>query len=175
MRSSGYTLIELLIVISIIALLSVVGFVNFKDFSSNQVAVKAAGQVQTLLRLAQSNATSSTTCNNLGSLSWSLIFLDNKTIELRCDPADYLQRTYTLENATISLQCSPNPSICPPSGATFNPPLKVSFSSLYGKVTFPEGDTCVGNASTVMIVVKNTNIDSYKCLTISKGGTINVQ
>lgn len=175
MRPAGYTLIELLIVISIIGLLTVAGFVNFKDFTSDQVAIKAAGQVQTYLRLAQSNATSSTLCNNVATASWSLKFLDGQTIELHCDPANYLQKTYTLENATVSMKCSPDSSVCPPSGSTFNPPLTVNFSSLYGKVTFTGGDSCVGNSSTVMIIVKNAKKNNYKCINLSKGGAIDVQ
>ena len=62
----GFTLIELLVVIAITSILAVMGFVNFKDFSSNQISVKAAGEIQTILRLAQSNATSSTLCDSKG-------------------------------------------------------------------------------------------------------------
>src|SRR3989344_549373 len=106
---SGYTLIELLVVISIISILAVLGFVNFKDFATNQVTVKAQGEVQTLLRLAQSNATSSTLCNGNVVTSWHLRFTSGTVIELRCNPGnpgEFLQRSYTLENARVEINGS---------------------------------------------------------------------
>lgn len=162
MRSSGYTLIELLIVISIIALLSVVGFVNFKDFSANQVAVKAAGQVQTLLRLAQSNATSSTKCNALGSSSWSLVFLDNKAIELRCNPGNSLQKVYNLDPGQVQIQC----------GTTNIIPTTFTYATGVGTLT-------ISNCSQYPVTLSATNTNNTnvlpKSFKVSSGGAINVQ
>lgn len=175
MRSAGYTLIELLVVISIISIMSVMGFISFKGFASDQVSKKAAGQVQTILRLAQSNATSATLCNGQGALSWYLKFLSNaKTIELHCsnNSADYLQRIYILDNATVSIKCSPA------SISSLSLPVTISYSPLSGTVSFTGDtlDTCISQATSLFIKITNSQDPaSTKSLTISKGGTINVQ
>lgn len=158
MRSGGFTLIELLVVISIMALLAVFAFVNFKDFAQDQVLNKAAGEVQTYLRLAQSNATSSTLCNNQGAASWFLIF-NSTTIELRCNPENYLQRTYSLENALIAISGS---------GCTLNLPATLSY--LVGTAELS------GACTSVTFTVSNIqNPALTKNITVSKGGAIDVE
>ena len=161
---SGYTLIELLVVISIISILAVVGFVNFKNFATNQVTVKAQGEVQTLLRLAQSNATSSTLCNNQPATSWSVKFTDPTTIQLRCYPADYLQRPFSLVNAQVAISGS---------GCSLSLPVTLNYSVGVGKLTVSPSNAC----SFVTFTISNTSNPSAasKTFTISKGGAIDVQ
>lgn len=178
MPKNGYTLIELLIVLTIMAILSIVVFINYKTFSQDQILNKALGQVQTMLRLAQSNATASLNCGSSSGVSWAVQFLlDKRTLELTCGPTDSVQKSLTLENSEItSIKCSPPDSTCPPQGATFSPPLKISFSTLYGKVTFiKSGESCVDTAQSVMVVLKNLKNNNNKCFTISKGGAIDVK
>lgn len=173
MRNNGYTLIELLVVISIIAILSVVGFVNFKDFSSSQIVPKAVGQIQSLLRLAQSNATSSTICNAQGALSWSLIFT-NTTLEMRCNPSNYLVSTTTLENAQIDSVKGSNCSAISPSTT----PFTTTYSSGGGSQTFSytgAGLTCLASDTWIFTVSNTKDATKTKQFTISKGGAINVQ
>lgn len=170
----GYTLIELLVVISIIAILSVIGFANYKNFSSDQVVTKAEGQIQSLLRLAQSNATSSTKCNDSGSTSWSLIFLNATTIELRCNPSDFLSSTTTLENAQIDTITGSNCMAISPSTT----PFTITYSSGSGTQTLSyTGASLACLASdTWTFSLKNTeDATKTKQFTISKGGAINVQ
>ena len=165
MRSAGFTLIELLIVIAIIALLSLVGFVNFKDFAANQVIVKAAGEVQTLLRLAQSNATTSTLCNNQGATSWSLKFSNAQTIELRCNPSDYLYKTYTIANAQLSIKCD-----------TTNLLLPATFTYSVGVGTLAISPDCLQSINFTISKPSGSSSNAVpQSFTISKGGAINVQ
>lgn len=173
----GYTLIELLVVLAIMSILGTIAFINFKTFSQDQVLNKALGEMQSFLRLAQSNATSSVKCGNISGASWAVKFLVDKiNINLACGPTDSVQKTLTLENTQVtSIQCSPADSTCPPTGSTFNPPLTISYSPLYGNVTFSQGDLCVANASTLMIVLKNLLNNKFKCFTISKGGAIDIK
>lgn len=169
----GYTLIELLVVISIMSILSLIGIVNFRDFSSGQVATKAVGQIQSLLRLAQSNATSSTRCNNQGTASWSLVF-SSSTIELRCQPTgdplppDVLLSITTLENAQID---SIKGTGCSGSINT------LSYLTGVGTLTIsPPPDSCLTYASSIVFTIKNMQDTSKtKQFTISKGGAINVE
>lgn len=173
MRSAGFTLIELLVVISIISFLSAIGFVNYNSFSSNQVPVNAVGQIQSFLRLAQSNATSSTKCNGQGSTSWYLKFLNNTTIELRCNSSnssDNLQKSYTLENSRIkSINCG---------SVVVSVPLTLNFSSGVGALTFstatPLG-ACLPSDNWTFTIENILDTNKTKTFNISKGGAVNVQ
>lgn len=169
----GYTLIELLVVISIMALLSFAGFVNFKGFSSDQVTIKAAGQIQTLLRLARSNATSSTLCNGSVATSWYLNFISSTAIYLNCNPGGTTRR-YDLENAQLSITGD--------SGCSIPLAAAVSYSPGVGKQTFSSDDDTVAtrnclNSPIITFTVSNTinPSASSKSFNISKGGAVDVQ
>lgn len=166
MRSQGFTLIEILVVISIISILAVVGFVNFKDSVSDQKTSKAIGEIQTLLRLAQSNATSSTICNGQGATSWSLKFSNQTTLELRCQPNDYLKSSQTLENAQIAFLIGSNS--CPVDLATT--PFTVTYKTGAGAFAVSySGSTPTCLASDNWTFTVNT-----KTLILSRGGAIDV-
>ena len=181
MRPSGFTLIELLIVISIIAIMSLVGFVNFKNFATDQITTKAIGQIKTLLRLAQSNATSSTICNGEGATSWSLIFNnDGQTIELHCSylvdkiTTDYKKDEVKLENATLTISGSSNCAI--------GLPTTISYSvSKAGALSIVSDDqttqTICLQSDTItfkLTNLKNPTASPLPSFNISKGGAINV-
>ena len=71
-RYSGFTLIEVLISLTIIGLLFGFGFVSFRDFSRRQAVVSAGRAVIGDLRLAQSKALSGekpASCNGANTLS----------------------------------------------------------------------------------------------------------
>jgi prepilin-type N-terminal cleavage/methylation domain-containing protein len=55
-KSSGYTLIEILVALSIIGLIFGVGYVNFRDFSRRQALSSTARSIKGDLRLAQEEA-----------------------------------------------------------------------------------------------------------------------
>lgn len=55
---SGYTLIEILVALSIVGLLFAIGYVNFRDFSRRQAIAGAAKTLQGDVRLAQQQALS---------------------------------------------------------------------------------------------------------------------
>lgn len=173
MRSvRGFTLIELLVVISIISILSGVGFVNYKGFSANQDAINASTQIQSLLRLAQSNATSSTKCNNQGATDWSLNFLDTTTLELRCNPNNYLHRSYALE----SVQIESISGLSSDSGCTL--PVALSFSNRLGvlKIASLNSSTaCLSSNSWSVKVKSSSDANKFKTFTLNKGGAIDVQ
>ncbi len=165
MRSAGYTLIELLVVISIIGILSVVAFVNIKDFSSAQDLKKAVGEVQTYLRLAQSNASSSTLCNGVGGVSWNVIFNADSTIQINCGPTNYLIKTLTLQTG-IAIK-SPIKTNC-----DLTLPVTIVYSALKGVPTIP-GSTCWTGVD-VTITLDNGK-GKTKSLILTSGGAINVQ
>lgn len=164
--SAGFTLIELLVVISIIGVLSVVGYANFKNFGNSQIAKKGAGEVQTFLRLAQSNASTSTLCNGQPAQGWSLKFTEPSKVELHCDPTDYKKNTLNLENATISFDCSIHCSLT-------NPIFKYAIGS--GSLTISPTSNELGASDFVIITITNSKDGSKESFKITKQGAINVQ
>lgn len=159
----GFTLVELLVVMSIIALLGIFGFANFKRLAQSQVVNKAVIQVQTALREAQSNATAGVLCAG----TWS-VKLNTTGVDLKCDST----KTYVLENAQISsITCS--------SGTSLTLPVTISFTPLSGLLSFSgTSGTDVCLSSTPSLIVKLVNVkDSslFKTVTINKGGGISVQ
>lgn len=182
MRPAGYTLIELLVVIAIMSILAVGGFVNFKDFSAGQVAIKAAGQIQTYLRLAQSNATSSTTCNGQGAIMWYLVFTSATDIDLRCDTAtttNAYYKNYSLESG-VQID-SITGSSCGATALSINSVI-VKYAVGTGTFSFSANDssgnpvnaTCLGSSS-LTFTTKYISSNSTRSFTITKGGAINVQ
>lgn len=74
-KNSGFTLIEILITISIILLIAAVAVPNLKRFTSGQQLDEAASNLVQVLRLAQSSAYSSVRCSNeQPSSSWTVNF-----------------------------------------------------------------------------------------------------
>ena len=167
----GFTLIELLIVISIIAIISVVGFVNFKGFSDDQVTINAVGQIQSTLRLAQSNATSSTLCNNSATTSWYLNFTSSTAFQLNCNPGGFTVKSYTLTDATVAITGS--------LGCSIPYPATVSYLPGAGKQTISSSGALASclQSTKITFTVSNTKNPSASPipLNISSGGAINVQ
>ncbi len=170
MRPAGFTLIELLVVISIIALLSIVAFINLKGFSQDQVLNKATSDIQSLLRLAQANATAGVLCNNKGGANWTLDFQVNKVdIKLNCGEGNFPVKTLTLENAQIE---SIKGASC---GTTSLLPLTVTYSKISGDVKFNSSDSCIGTSPNILINLKNLKTTNIRPFTISRGGAIDTQ
>ncbi len=157
-KKTGFTLIELLVVISIMAILGVAAFVNFRDFASTQSLKKAAGEIQSFLRLAQSNASSSTLCNGTGGVSWTVAFTPPRTITTTCNSVPiFLYKTLTLsQDVTMSSTCSS--------------PVHLVYSALKG---IPSNN-CSPASPNVTIILTNSKGDT-KILTITSGGAIDVQ
>ena len=171
MRCAGYTLIELLVVISIIGLLGVFSLSSLKGFSKDLVVTKASDEVQTLLRLAQSNATTSTLCNNQGATSWYLDFMGNGTvIQLNCSPGG-TPKSYTLVDAKIAIAGA---------GCTSDFPVKLSYSMGVAKPSWSSAVSSDNNclqSPIITITISNTKNTSAatKIFRVSKGGAVDVQ
>ena len=176
MRSRGYTLVELLVVVSVMALIGVVAFVNFKDFSQDQFLNKAAGQIQSFLRLAQSNATSSNLCGTLGGVSWTVRFnSDKSTADIICD-SDLTKPPYK----TLALQNVKIDSITATVCTALTLPVMVTYTALSGIPTMADSSggtnsTCLISSQSITINLINTKNNTLKSFSISKGGAIDVQ
>lgn len=176
----GFTLVELLVVMAITAILGTVVFVNFKDFTQDQVLNKATGQIQTYLRLAQANATAGVLCNNQGGADWRINFKDKTSINLECSINNFANivssKTLTLENVQIDSVASPTcAATCSNSSCL---PLFVTYSKLDGSVKIKsdvEQTSCLNTSNQVLINIKNLKTTNLKSFMISKGGATDAQ
>lgn len=173
LAGKGFTLIELLVSVSVISILGVITLINFREFSQDKILKKAEGQIQSLLRLAQANATSSTLCIDKAGVDWSIIFkTDGEIVELTCSatvPPTILQ-TLELENVKVSsvygfTDCTGFVKL----------PLHIIYTKLSGQGKFIGSHSCIGKSSTLSIKLVNTLNNSERIFNISKGGPINVQ
>lgn len=177
----AFTLIELLVVISIIAILGVAVLINYKDFSQNQVLDEAISQVQTLLRLAQANATAGVLCNVAGEsgADWRVNFRDVVNIDLECSSNNFvdnrLVKTLALKNVQIDSVKSPTCSASCSSSSCL--PLYVAYSKVDSSVKINGNDqsSCFNSSNQILINIQNLKTKNIKSFTISKGGAIDAQ
>ena len=182
----GFTLVELLIVISIIAILSTVGYIQFRSFSSTQILNDSTGQIQSLLRVAQTNATTSLTSNVLGlnraCKNWIVTFNTNKTqASLICQTAEAIpqesEKTLLTLPANLSISSitagSCDPLLYPANSAS------VVFSVLYGKVSLIMARGVAGfeceSSSDMTDSLKYGSTNITKDIVSCKGGSIDVK
>ena len=155
-------------VITIMGVLAVTSVVYYKSLTSDKMLLKAKDSIQSLLRTAQSNATSGFTCGTAqGAVTWSVKFENETTLKLSCNPANepILVRTLILEN-DIKIESTP---------------VTVFYSPLLGKVLFKDQDEQLIDATELTITLKKantnciTNPDDCESFIISRGGAINAQ
>lgn len=171
-------MVELLVVITIMGILSVTSIVYYRSLTSDKMLLKAKDSIQSLLRTAQSNATSGFTCGTVqGASTWSVRITGNTTLELRCNPLSdpITVRTLALENDiqidTVSTECSGPLQLNEEASL-----LNIYYSPLLGKVQFEGSDACLADLTrshTLTVTLKNAN--SRTSFIISRGGAINAK
>jgi prepilin-type N-terminal cleavage/methylation domain-containing protein len=113
---NGYTLVEILVALTIIGLLFSFGFVSFRDFSRRQGLSDAAKAIQGDLRLAQGDAITgqkpdNISCNlpkTLDSYSFNVLSDSEYRIEANCFGAPVVIKDVNLPT-DIAISASPNP------------------------------------------------------------------
>ncbi|MBI2601178.1 type II secretion system protein [Candidatus Daviesbacteria bacterium] len=175
----GFTLVEILVVVTIIGVLSATTFVKLGPVTSVQIINKALTETQSLIRTAQSNATTSTICDTRSALSWSVYFdsTDQTKIYLKCNDRTTPIKTLALEKAKIE-SIAGNGNSCFSQGATTSYPtsnVTIKFYTLYSKMEFL-GDDCIAESTRLTVTLKtdNTSVEKTTDFTIDQGGGINV-
>lgn len=152
----GFTLIEILVTISLIGILSSVGIASYIGFSRSQQVLQTARKVVQDLRLAQSMAAnnqkpqSPALCGTLSGYTFR-ISGNNYYIDVNClNPVyDNLYRTDTI-----------------PSGFTHTGFNKVFFQILN------RGITCTPNADPCQLTINGNNLS--KIVNVGTGGAIKI-
>lgn len=165
---SGFTLIELLVVISIMAIIGVFTLANYGSFGEDQKLKTAVLDIQSLLRLAQSNSTSGLKCQGQSVLDWRVVFTDTTNLDLKC------RHSSGISGSLKSLALTTNIEIDSITSGTCTPTL-VKYAPLFGTMTA----NCGSNLVTVTLrnnkISTNctgSNLEKCKSLTIEQGGRI---
>lgn len=150
----GYTLIEILVGITIIGLVFGFGFVSFREFSRRQVVAGAAKQIKGDLRLAQEYALSgkkpADCVTQLDSYSFTVTSSQN--------PATYEIKASCSSNATKSVDLAPDLYISPA-------PPGIVFKALGQGTTIEAGGS-------VIISVNQVGTENRVDITVSASGEI---
>ena len=153
----GYTLIEVLVGLTIIGIVFSAGFVSFREFSRRQTVVGVAKQIKGDLRLAQSSAISGkkpTDCTAiLNGFNFRVVDVSNYALEADCRGAlaPAMVKNVTLPSGvTISVSPSPNPIV---------------FKAL-GQGT----NITLGGSATLTLIQTGTN--NQATITVTAGGEI---
>lgn len=104
----GFTLIELIVVFSVVGLISVLGIASFVEYSRTQAVATAAAEVETVLQTARSRATSQikpSSCEDKQLEGYQVVVTSTTAYELQvvCNGIDYTVDARTLgENLSFS-------------------------------------------------------------------------
>ncbi len=149
----GYTLIEILVALTVVGLLFTVGYVGFRDFSRRQALAGAVKQIQGNLSLTQGYALAGQkpddiSCNNPNSLigyNFNIVSTTEYKIEAVCSGGTVLREDYNLPaDSGISISASsPNPILFKILGSGTN------ITTEYAKITL----TQTGTANTADVKV----------------------
>jgi len=160
-NKKGYTLIEILVALTIIGLLFNFGYVSFRDFSRRQAVAGAAKTIQGDLRLAQENAISGQKPPDNASCKSPLNTLDSYSFTV------YPPSEYRIEaNCTGSAIAIPIKDVFLPFGITLSTP---SPNPLKFKI-LGQG-TNVG-ASNWILTLTQAGTGNPATVTVTSGGEI---
>lgn len=107
-HQAGFTLIELLVVVAIIGVLTSIGVASYNNFNERRIVEKAARELKTNLRLAQSKAMNNekdtSFCGGDVLDGWYIEYIDSLSYKLygRCGGSEFDTQTITLENARFN-------------------------------------------------------------------------
>ncbi len=169
----GFTLVELLVVITIMAIVGAYALSNFGSFGEDQKLKSATQDIQSLLRQAQANATTKAICSSRYDATWQVEFSsDKKTINLNCQESLSLPSPTPTSKKTLAIDKN-NSSISTVSGISCptGTPLTITFDPLTGKINFVGYNSCMS----LTITLTNSKTTATKSLTIEKGGRIYAQ
>lgn len=157
-NNHAYTLIEILVGITIIGIIFGIGYVGFRDFSRRQALTSVSRMIKSDLRLAQSKALSGEKPDNafctgtevLNSYEFRIVDTDTYRVNANCSGGDVEIKSEELDSSDIVIMSGTNPIV---------------FKVLGHGTNIPNPTEIVG-----VTQISTGNIIS---ITVSQGGEIN--
>ena len=157
-NSAGYTLIEILVAITIVGLLFGVGYANFRGFSQRQAVLNAGKLIQGDLRLAQQMALGgqkpdNVMCdspNTLNGYNFKVYSTSEYKIEADCSGGSVATKEVTLSPDVLLSTPVPNP---------------ISFKVLGNGTNIPSSENAI-------LVLSQVGTGSSFTITLTSGGQI---
>lgn len=178
-KDFGYTLIELLVGVSILAVFAIVSILQFRTFGEDKILASAAQDIQSFIRVAQTNAQTGVLCYGAGGAFWSVHFQpDTVTLDHKCaygqPPTEFiLQKNLKLPlNIQVDSIVSP---LCQSAYPQVSGDLALSYAPITGKLTFETQEECIRDGLSLTVSLKNTKTNKQKAVMIDKGGAVDVK
>jgi prepilin-type N-terminal cleavage/methylation domain-containing protein len=116
---NGYTLIEILVGLTIIGIIFGVGYVGFRDFSRRQLLQTASRMIKSDLRLAQSKALAGEKPNDarctgtevLNAYEFIIVDSDTYRVNAKCSGGDVEIKVHELGSDDMTMTSATNPII----------------------------------------------------------------
>lgn len=171
-NSFGFTLIEILLAIGILALIGAVAFPNLRNFSSNQDIEATTSSVVNILKNAQSSASSRIQCPR-GEVT------DTWIVRLNLNNYSLIARCQTSGDQIVTTQVyspSANDTVTTFKGSTDVCP-SVSTDIIFSKntVTYLCSGSATAGIGTVNVTIANTAGSLSKVIKVEPGGVIKVE
>lgn len=175
----GFTLVELLVVIAIMALLGIVSFSKLPTLKEDRDLKNAANELQSIIRTAQTNATTSVRCAQTGGGStWSVEYAA-LSVNLSC-PGNLIKTLTFSNNVKI---CKITYSGCSTTDNCTTSPfsaagVSTSFAQLGGNITYTDArcsPAILQNSANMTITLGRTGSSAIQDVIVSKGGTIEIK
>lgn len=188
MQPKGFTLLELLVVIGIIASLMVILLPGFNAFNRSQTLKNTALELQTVLRKTQNHALSGVKCNSTTSAaSWSIKFFNNTSYELEtvCSspavsptPAPSLVARYSLPGGVSINGFVKDDGTSPCTLTLTSNPVRIIFSNISAEVNFDDSNSgCLLKDAKKLTILLQLDSDTENSINVivEKGGAIYVK
>lgn len=168
-HQGGFTIIELIIVITIMMVLSTFGIASFVTYSRSQDLVNAAQNVSTVLQVAKASASSQVKPSSCVSGTLN-------AYEVTIDPVSPQVQQYSVEPVCGSIpDVASKKMYTLPQNVSFSAAKVLTFHVITGDVTSSATDGVINGQSYTDIVLTNSLNDSSKTIRVFADGRINIQ
>ena len=183
--SKGFTLIEILVAVSIIAIIAVIVIPNLRRYNEEQILRNAASQLAQHFRQAQSSSHSRIKCpDGTPSTSWGIKLTCTSLYEYIYDCQDPTTNTSVTLPTQTSDKFTLPPSVemsdfmlCSPDD-TVDLPVSIKFNNIKETVSFAEsGANPSENNKKLQLQVKSTksNVRLKAIITVNSGGSVDLK
>ena len=189
-NKNGFTLVELLVVIALIGVVSGIGLLNLASTKGDQNLTTATADLQSLLRIAQNNATTGQLCGPTASangvytnqaIDWRVTLTNLTPLTFKMEPncSDAPTSLYPTKTVTFpsSLSLPTPPMTVTWCGSALN--TKVKFANISGVVSFgcgnPSMDINLSAEPSLGWRIQSNPTGTVLTVNADKGGRVYVQ